>query len=221
MTALIIILAIILLFAILLNSPFRIFISYIDKTPNISIKYLFFKKNILPKNEENPSKKDKVKYEKKSKKKNKKNSDDNTEEKKKKGIFPKKNSERLQFIINIMKASGKALRAITKRIKIRKLCIDFDISDEDACECAVKFGKMNMAVFNIYSFASEFLNIKKDHIKINCVYNKPESVYNASLIVKVSPAAAILTGFAFIFSFLVNTIKTKMKSRKKRLQECQ
>ena len=220
MTALIIILAIILFFAILLNIPFRIFVSYLDKTPDIYVKYLFFRKTILPKAEKEKKKKDKP--EKKSKKdKKEEKSDDATEEKTKKGIMPEKTSERIQFIINILKASGKALRAITKRIKVRKLCVDIDISDEDACDCAVKFGRMNMAVWNIYSFASQFLSIKKDHIRINCVYNKPESVYNFSLIVKVTPAAAILTAFAFIFSFLVNTIKGKIKAKKNKLQESQ
>lgn len=211
---------IILLLVILLHSPFRIYVSCRENKFSVYVKYLFFKKNLLPK----PEKTAKTKPTGNSPENNQKEStgqaeeqteevqsDTQTEKKKKnkKSFFPEDKSERIDFIINILKSSGKALRHFTKRIVIKNVRADIDISDPDACDCAVNFGKANIAVYNILSFASCFFKIKKDYININCVYNKPESIYNFSFTVKFTPSAGILSAIAFILTFFANNRKAR------------
>ena len=81
--------------------------------------------------------------------------------------------------------------------QIYDICADIDISDSDACNCAIKYGKINIIAYNILSFMSCFFRLKKKHININCVYNQPESVYNFSFIVKFTPSSGILSVIAF------------------------
>lgn len=222
--------AVILLLVILLHSPFRIYVSCRENRFSVYMKYLFFRRDILPK----PEKKSKTEPSLKSgedkpeertaqaeEQPEESQTGTKTEKKKKKdkkSIFPEDKSERIAFIINILKSSGKALKHFTKRIVIKNVRADIDISDLDACDCAVNFGKANIAVYNILSFASCFFKVKKDYININCVYNKPESIYNFSFTVKFTPSAGILSVIAFIFTFLVNNIKAKRQSQKVQTQ---
>lgn len=202
--------AIILLLVILLHFPFSIYVSCRENKLSVNVRYLFFKRNILPETEKKSEAKKSAESGKKAQKQSA--SHTQTEKKKKKdrkSIFPEDKSERIAFIINILKSSGKALRHFTKRIVIKNVRADIDISDLDACDCAVNFGKANIAVYNILSFASCFFKVKKEYININCVYNKPESIYNFSFTVKFTPSAIILTLAAFIFTFFANNIKAK------------
>lgn len=218
--------AIILLLVILLHSPFRIFVLCRENKFSVCVKYLFFKRNILPKTEKKSETKKSARSGKELRKQNAGQAKEQTEEsasqtekKKKKSIFPEDKSERIAFIINILKSSGKALRHFTKRIVIKNVRADIDISDPDACDCAVNFGKANIAVYNILSFASCFFKVKKEYININCVYNKPESIYNFRFIVKFTPSAGILSVIAFIFTFFANNIKAKRQAQKLQTQE--
>lgn len=224
---------IILLLVILLHSPFRIYVSCHENKFSVYIKYFFFKRNLLPKPEKKSKAKSAEETGQPAGKENTQSEDnsDNTKEsqtdtqtekknkKSKKSIIPEEKSERIAFIINVLKSSGKALRHFTRRIVIKNVRADIDISDPDACDCAVNFGKANIAVYNILSFASCFFKVKKEYININCVYNKPESMYNFSFTVKFTPSAAILSVIPFIFTFLANNIKAKRQAEKVQTQQ--
>lgn len=223
--------AVILLLVILLHSPFRIYVSCRENRFSVYMKYLFFRRDILPKPEKKSAAEETLKAGKDKPEESTAQAEEQPEEcqtgtktkkkkkKDKKSIFPEEKDERIAFIINILKSYGKALKHFTKRIVIKNVRADIDISDPDACDCAVNFGKANIAVYNILSFASCFFKVKKDYISINCVYNKSESIYNFSFTVKFTPSAGILSVIAFIFTFLVNNIKAKRQSQKVRTQE--
>lgn len=205
---------------ILLHSPFKIYIECKENKFSIAIRYLFLKKTLLPnrskakKKKKEKSKSNKKPRRKKNNKENRQNKKANNskDNKKKKSFFPDDKDERIAFIINVLKSSGKALKHFTKRIIIKDIRADINISDEDACECAVKFGKANIAVYNILSFTACFFRMKKKYININCLYNKPESIYNFSFTVKFTPSAGIFSAIAFIFTFLANNKKAEQAS---------
>lgn len=189
---------ILLILIILLFSPVKVYVKYFDGKPEVVIKYLFFSK--LP---DLNQKEDKPEKEKNKKKK----TDKKKSSKEKKKFIPDTVSGKLHFFKNLADSGGHALRIITKHIKIKDIFIDLQISDLDACDCAMKFGKANIIVYNLLSYLGCFLKLKKKSINIRCVYNQPECFYNVSFNVRVSPAAAILTVSAFIFRFFVNNSK--------------
>lgn len=196
-----IVFAIILL---LLFSPFKIFIDYQNGKINIYIKYLFLKKKLLKRN-------------KKDKQNNKKC---NTSEEEKvqgkskiKSIVPKDTKGKINFILNLLNSGGKAVKHVTKHISIKNLYLDFIISDLDAYECALKFGKANIVVYNILSYLSCFIKLKKKSINIKCIYNQPECSYNLNFVIKFTPVIGISALVVFIFTFLVNNKNIKKQNQ--------
>lgn len=204
-----IIAAILIVFIILFHSPFRIWVICAENKLSVTVKYLFLKKHIYPQSKNKPQK-----AKSKEKKESPKKEDAAKPDKKKRKLIPEDNKEKIYFILNILKSSGKMLKTFTKRITIGKITADIDISDEDACDCAVNFGKANIVVFNLISFCNIFFKVKKEHININCVYNKPKSIYNFSFVVKFTPSAGILSVIAFIFTFIVNNIKRRSEMKR-------
>ena len=203
---LIIIGVILLLLLIVLFSPFRLYVQYKDKKPYLQFRYLFFKKTLVggkPKASTPAKKKAPSQKGKKEKKKEEK------PEKKKSGLMPESLSGKIELAKGLIKAGGKALRRLIRRIKIKELYIDIDVSDEDAYECALKFGKTNIIVYNAVTLLSQFVRIRKKSIAVKCIYNRPESVYNISCTVCITPAALICIALALAFAFLAIIIKSK------------
>lgn len=191
----IILAVILLLILILMFSPVRIFFDYRNGKCKVVLKYLFFKRIL------NEKKKKTVKSQNNG-------SDEKKEDKSSTGrlkkLIPDDTEGKIGFVMNLLNSGGKAVRHFTRRICIKDIYIDFVISDLDAYECALKFGKTNIAVYNILAYLGCFLKLKKKSISIKCVYNQPESVYNMSFTVKCPPAAGISVLIVFIFTFLVN-----------------
>lgn len=201
--------SVLLLILIILFSPAKLYVSYLDNKPKVILKYLFIKKTLVG-GEKKQTKPKKEKKKKGSKKKTDTPSEEN-DKKKKSGLLPEQLSGKIEFIKSVASTGGRAFRRITKHIKVKDIFIDIQVSDLDACDCAVKFGKTNMIVYNSLTYLGYFVKLKKKSIDVKCVYNQPESIYKISFNVRLTPAAAIMTAVAFIFRFLVNTIKIRAK----------
>ena len=183
-----IVLAVILLIILtLLFSPVKIFVNYQNGKTSIIIKYLFIKKNV-----------NQIRKRKKNLKKSKSeehNKDESRQKKSKfRNIIPEDNKEKIEFVLNILKSTGKTFKHITKHI-------------------ALKFGKINIAVYNIIAYLNCFIKLKKKSIDIKCIYNQPECSYNLSFMIKISPAAGISAMIVFIFTFLVNNKSIKNQNK--------
>ncbi len=200
---------ILIIFLIILFSPVKIYVSYLDDKTKIILKYLFIKKVLV--SEDKKNQKPKKEKKKKSSEKTQDKSSEKNKDKKKDKFLPDSFEGKLEFIKSTASTGGRAFRCITKHIKIKDIYVDIQISDLDACDCAVKFGKTNILVYNLLSYSGQFVKLKKKSINIKCVYNQPKSVYRISFNVRLTPAATIMIAVAFIFRFMVNTIKTKRK----------
>lgn len=190
---------------VILFSPVKLYVKHIDGKSEVILKYLFLKFVLV-------GEKSKKKPEKK-KKETKKTSNVKKDEvqKKKKVFIPESTSGKIDFIKNILKEAGKLFRRLTRHIKFKDIFIDIQVSDLDACECAVKFGKMNIIVYNLLSFLGNFVTLKKKKISIKCVYNQPECIYNISFNVRIALGAIICIAAAFIFRALIIFYKERQK----------
>jgi hypothetical protein len=229
MTALIIILAILIILLGLFFSPVKIDFDFTGGKSDITLKYLFLKKQLSSgdKKEESadrksvPEKAKKQKTNKKTKPKKskaekpeayagKEKKAENGQKTGKKSFLPDKPGDQIDFILDLVKAGGKAMRSSLKNIYITKIFIDFKISQLDAYQCALQYGKVNMLLYNLLRLGNSFFTMKKKSINVRCVFNEKESRYDFSFQVKIRPSTALRTGIVFIFAFLANT-----KSRKK------
>ncbi len=123
--------------------------------------------------------------------------------------------EKLNFIKDIISASKKGLKRIFKGISINDIFIDFIISDEDAYECAMKYGKVNILVYNALGFLSSFFKVRKKGISVLCKFNEKDSIYNFSFRVKLKLGTAIVSVLGMILTYFVNNIKSTQEDKVK------
>lgn len=222
MTVIIVISAIIIIFAILLNIKIKAEISYINGDFVLKVKYLCF--TIFPPKE----KKKKIKKEKKNKdlETNKANTVPDTDEvsaaiqddseqtneiekNSKEPLYNKidKLFETLEKVKIIWDVSKKPLINIFKRVYIEELMIDFLIADEDAYTTAMNYGKINIAVYNIINFIRTFFTITIKTVDIVCDFNSKKSVYDFSAKITVKPSTVFSAVFIILFGLLINLKK--------------
>lgn len=123
--------------------------------------------------------------------------------------------EKIDFIKDIISASKKGLKRIFKGISINDIFIDFTISDEDAYECAMKYGKVNILVYNALGFLSSFFKVRKKSISVLCKFNEKDSIYNFSFKVKLKLGTAIVSVLGMILTYFANNIKSTQEVKVK------
>lgn len=115
-----------------------------------------------------------------------------------------------------------ALRAIKRMknaIRIRELYFRLAVADEDAYECAMKYGKANAAVYAILAVLKCNLNIKIKNIIIESKFNSNKSEYEIDLIIKIRPSTVLAIGLRASFSALWLILKEKIKNKKNKETE--
>lgn len=103
----------------------------------------------------------------------------------------------------------KVVKKLLKAIKIRQLEVYITVADEDAYECAMKYGKINAAVYNVLALIKNYLTVSIKHIEVNSKFNSNESEYRFAGKIKVRPSTVI----AIAFFILINYIHTNVKLR--------
>ncbi len=241
MTAIIIISAIILIFAIFLNIKVKAEISYIGGEFFFKVKYLCF--TIFPFKEKKEKKK---KKEKKSKKAQElpqeavndevadeiqndadtsnetiqtatEQTEQNDKKKKDKKEPLSDKIDKLCDIIEKVKiiwnVSKKHLLNIFKHIYIEELMVDLLIADEDAYKAAMNYGKINAAVYNLINFIRTFFTVTIKTVDIVCDFDSKESIYDFSTKITVKPSTILSAAFGILFGLLINIKKLIGKNK--------
>lgn len=127
-------------------------------------------------------------------------------EKKSGGILakykPQSLSEGIDLALDLLHAAGKPLRWLLRRITIRDIDLDLAVSDPDAAACAIRFGKVNIAVYNTLALLCQFFRVRKKQIRICCIYNQPHGTYRGSCQIRVCPAVILGAVIGFGARFL-------------------
>ena len=127
-------------------------------------------------------------------------------EKKSGGILakykPQSLSEGIDLALDLLHAAGKPLRWLLRRITIRDIDLDLTVSDPDAAACAIRFGKVNIAVYNTLALLCQFFRVRKKQIRICCIYNQPHGTYRGSCQIRVCPAVILGAVIGFGARFL-------------------
>lgn len=243
MTALIVIAAVILFFALVLNIKLRVQVRYIGGILDIKLKYLWF--TLYPLKKKKPRKNKKVKKSKgdsaakedtvdKEPAENSESSENaenvNTEpeadtvaeeaadgKKSKEKLSDKmdKLTDLIEKIKLIWSFSEKRLRRIFTHIYIEKLTVDFVVAGTDACKTAVSYGAVSAAVYNGIAFISTLFSTKVKTVDIVCDFDRKEPVYDAAVNVTARPSTLLSAALGILGGFLVNYKKIMGKSDKR------
>lgn len=229
MIALIIICAVILIFAFLFKCSIRAELKYINGNLDFKVKYLFF--TVFPLNKK--EKKTKKKRTKKDKGENSFTDEagadasvHNADKSAKTAETVSSEDDKLlmegentggskQNKINDLKIKIQQAKILWNCVKkpliklfggihIDDLMIDFKIGGEDACEAAVNYGKVSAVVYNAISIIRIWFPITVKTVDINCDFDSQKSVYDAELSVKLGLGTAVAVLLTALWGYIKN-----------------
>lgn len=216
MTALYIILGIVVFFAALLTIPVIVDLEYTDVF-KCSVSWLFLKFNLYP-----PAEKKKKKTEKEKKPKEKPAEEKKPEDKPavKKENFLKTfyNNQGVGGIVELIQncaaALGKFSKSFAKSFYIRKLHIKISVTESDAAQTAIKYGKICRDIYPALGLICSTSHVKNYKVNIWADYCGEKT--NGELVTRVAviPRRIINGGIAMVFRLGLQLIKVVISNNK-------
>lgn len=194
---------VLLLIVLLLMVPV---IVHLDSEPQltVTVKYLWFKKGILPKGEKSAEKK--------------KGPSDSKAPKKKKTREKRQLSYKLEEIFELLQKlqqrTSPAVRRLLHRTSLAKFRMRMVVVGEDAADTALKFGKVNAQVFTAVAFVAGLIKLKADQVEILPGFGASQSEMSYSGVARLSPLALLVAGVQIGFWALASALPMFLRSRK-------
>lgn len=123
--------------------------------------------------------------------------------------------EKVGFILEIWNSAKKPVRKIFKGFHFTDIMIDFVIADEDAYKCALKYGKISGAVFNLLAFMRLVFTSKEKTIDVRAGFGQEKSRWDAGVNVYFLPITAVISGIWFLITYIFRIYLPHKKSAKK------
>ena len=183
-----------------------------DNAVFLEIRYLFFKKTILPK----PPKKAAAAKKSSSapkKKKPKKPKPDKPKRKIPLGVW-----EIIELIPKAVEMLLPPIRKLLKRTVIGGFSLEMVVLGDDAADTAIKFGKVNGAVFYAAAVLDRVMTLKTKRIDIHPGFTAEKSEIRAEGEVKAYPLAVIIAAVQLGVSALILLIPALKKKKRKTIQ---
>lgn len=122
--------------------------------------------------------------------------------------------ETWEKIMQIWEIASSPVKRLCKGIHFDRIYIDFKISDPDACDCAINYGRMCVLVYNILGVFDQMFSLTKKSIDVACVFNKEKSVYDISFTVRFYPIVCLGCGISFLWTYYFKIYKNKSGGNK-------
>lgn len=122
--------------------------------------------------------------------------------KKKKDKPPKTLIEKVDFVLDIIRAADRPILKIFKGVKLYELYIDFIIANEDAYKCALNYGRISGALYNLIAWLSVLFNVKLKTIDINAGFAVDKPRWDAAAKIKFRPITAVAAGVGLLITYL-------------------
>jgi hypothetical protein len=136
--------------------------------------------------------------------------DKESEEEEKKSL-----SDKIEFIVGIWESAQRPMLKIFKGFKLRDLYIDFEIADEDACDCALKYGKYSALIYNGIAFFSELITVRLKTIDVRPAFGVSKGRWDAAGKLSVRLGTMVIAGVWFLLTYFFRTfLPEKLRKRK-------
>ena len=216
MTALYIISGIILFFILLLSVPVVLDLEYTDMF-RCKVSWLFIKFNIYPPDEKK-DKKEKKEKKPKPQKENKNEQKPEAENKSDDDTVKKENfiktfynnqgvSGILELVRNCALYLGKFSKGFLRSIYIRKLHIRISVTESDAAQTAIKYGKICQELYPPLGFLCSSCHVKNYSVNIWADYCGEKTKGESETKVALVPRSVINAGIALVFRLGVQLLK--------------
>ena len=166
------------------------------------------------KEDDEPDKKTK----KKKKKKDEESDDDlfdDDEEEQFENEDKKSLGDKVEFIVGIWESAQRPLLKIFKGFKLKDLYIDFVIADDDAYDCALKYGRYSVLVYNGIAFFSQLFTVRLKTIDVRPQFGVSRGRWDAAGKLSFRLGTVVIAGAWFLLTYLFRTfIPEKLRKRK-------
>lgn len=124
-------------------------------------------------------------------------------------------SDKIEFIVGIWESAQRPLLKIFKGFKLRDLYIDFVIADEDAYDCAMKYGKYSALVYNGIAFFSQLFTVRLKTIDVQPQFGVSKGRWDAAGKLSFRLGTVVIAGAWFLMTYIFRTfIPRKLRKRK-------
>ena len=107
--------------------------------------------------------------------------------------------------IGIWESAQRPLLKIFKGFHFKDLYIDFVIADEDAYDCALKYGKYSGMVYNIIAFLSTLFTVRLKTVDVGCGFGLSKGKWDISCKMFFRAGTAVIAGLWFLITYLTHT----------------
>ena len=119
--------------------------------------------------------------------------------------------------MGVWESAQRPLLKIFKAFHFQDLYIDFVISDEDAYDCALKYGKYSGMVYNIIGFLSTVFTVRLKTVDIGCGFGLSKSKWDASCRIFFRAGSMVIAGLWFLITYLTRIfIPGKLRKLKRK-----
>lgn len=127
--------------------------------------------------------------------------------------------EKVDFILRVWRSAKKPVRKIFKGFHFKDIMIELVIAHEDAYKCALRYGKVSGAVFNLLAFMRLVFTSKEKTVDVRAGFGMDKSRYDVSLRLWFMPMTAVISGAWFLLTYIFRIYlpdKRKLKKAERR-----
>ena len=128
---------------------------------------------------------------------------------------PKTLGEKLEMVLDIWRAADRPVLKIFKGIRLTDLYVDFIIADEDAYKCALNYGRISGAFYNLLGWLSVLFTVKLKTIDVNAGFALDKSRWDAAVKVSFRLGTVVIAGLWLLITYIFRYyIPGKLRDRK-------
>ncbi|MCM1507098.1 MAG: hypothetical protein NC177_08195 [Ruminococcus flavefaciens] len=122
---------------------------------------------------------------------------------------------KIEKLLNIWDIAGRPLLKIFKGFHVKNVFVDFIVADEDAYKCAINYGIVSGAVYNILAWLGELFTVSYKTVDVQCGFSLKKSQWNVSCKVTFRLYTLVVSGLWFLMTYIFKILlPKKFKGRK-------
>ena len=115
-------------------------------------------------------------------------------------------AEKIEFVLDVWRCADRPLIGLMKGFVFSDFFIDFIVADEDAYKCAISYGAVSGAVYNLLAFIGTAFTIKFKTVDINAGFGLEECRWDISFRLKFRLGTLVTTAVWFVFVYLFRVL---------------
>lgn len=153
------------------------------------------------------------------KKSSKSKSYENTKRKSRFSFLKTDMSDNFKYFLKLWECGSKWFKWLFKRFNFSDAIIDFKISDEDAYDCALKYGRISALTYNGLSLLSRIFTVNFKSLDVVCAFAEDKSKFNFSFILRFRLISLLNASIAFLIAYYFKIYRPKHKKSSKKIKK--